>query len=97
MPKLLSASVTYPEILSYSCKFGPWIMHQPGWDRYVLFFTQNCVVKNGKPVDVGLVPGPYDQNTWNTVAPGYFGDKIWMTWHFGDGMDPKGWDCIEVK
>jgi hypothetical protein len=58
-----------------------------------MYWSGNFCVKDGKPVDAGVTPGPYDPNTWNAGCNTFYGDRIWMTWHFGDGLLPTGWDA----
>jgi len=60
--------LTYPCDGQYTNVFGPWVMHEPGWDRYLMFFSKNS------PID------------------GYWADRIYVTWHYGDGKDPSGWE-----
>jgi hypothetical protein len=91
MPTLDFANLTYP--ISFGCRFGPFVMKPPDTDRYLMYWSGNFCVKNGKPVDASVTPGPYDPNTWNAGCNTFYGDRIWLTWHMGDGVDPAGWDA----
>lgn len=91
MPTLVSSVLTYP--IGFGCRFGPWITKLSPAGPYVMYWSGNFCVKGGKPVDAGLVPGPYDPNTWNAGCNTFYGDRIWMTTHNGDGLDPAGWDA----
>jgi len=66
--------------------FGPWVMHEPGWDRYLMFVSMNSTVAKGKPSK-----GNGDANTYNSACKTYFADRIWVTWHFGNGLTPSEW------
>jgi len=68
--------------------FGPSVIKYPGWDRYLMFYSINSAIDpDGKPTN----GPPYMSGTYNDVCNTYWGDRIWMTWHFGDGKDPAGW------
>jgi hypothetical protein len=71
--------------------FGQWVIREPGWDRYLMFFSCNSTVVNGKPSN----QSPGDPGTYNPVltTPGntnWWADRIWVTWSYGDGR--SGWD-----
>ena len=68
--------------------FGAYVLHKPGWDRYLMYFSSNSTVNNGK---IGT-SSPGDRGTYNDACNTWWGDRIWYTWHFGDGKDPGGWD-----
>lgn len=78
--------------------FGQWVMNEEGWDRYLMYFTANSSVVNGKPsnlTDLTLVDQDQlglcgDTSTGGVSA---YADRIWLTWHFEDGKDPAGWDA----
>jgi len=80
-----SGTLTYgsPEGNDY---FGPWVMHEPGWDRYLMFLSMNSTVVGGKPSK-----GKGDNGTYNSACKTDYADRIWVTWHFGDGVTPAGW------
>ena len=86
MPTLKSAVVTFP--MPFGCAFGPWIMKSVGTGPYCLYYSGNFLVKDGQPTNG---PGPYDPDTWNAGCNTYYGDRIWMAYHSGDGLDPAGW------
>lgn len=70
--------------------FSPWVMKNPGFDRWLMYLGINSAVVGGKP---GVVyPGQEgDPGTYNRVIGTWWADRIWVTWHFGDGKDPAGW------
>ncbi|MBU4210066.1 hypothetical protein KKC08_00145 [Patescibacteria group bacterium] len=63
---------------------GQWIDHHPGWDRYVMYYSMTSTMINGKPSTT--IPSNNDINN------GGWADRIWYTWHFGDGLNPDLWD-----
>jgi len=68
--------------------FGQWVIKYPGWDRYLMFYSINSAIGvDGKPTN----GPPYLLGTYNDVCSTYWGDRIWMTWHFGDGKNPADW------
>lgn len=69
--------------------FGQYVLHEQGWDRYLMYFSSNSTVNNGT---IG-VSSPGDKGTYNDACNTWYADRIWYTWHFGDGKDPNGWDA----
>ena len=80
--------LTYGPTPPNNSYFGQWIVHESGWDRYVMFFSINSLIKNNYP---GNVP-PGDPGTYNDTLNTWWGDRIWMSWHFGDGKELSGWN-----
>ncbi|MCR4274611.1 MAG: hypothetical protein NUW02_00990 [Candidatus Campbellbacteria bacterium] len=70
--------------------FGQHVLHRDGWDRYLMYFSINSAVRHGKPVGEDFTPG--DSGTYNTACHTWWADRIWLTWSFGDGKDPSGWN-----
>lgn len=72
--------------------FGQYVLHDnPDWDRYLMYFSANSAVRGGKPV--GDTFTPIDPGTYNTQCGTAWGDRIWLTWSFGDGKNPLGWNA----
>lgn len=69
--------------------FGSWVIKENGWDRYLMYFSCNSTVVNGKPST--LTPG--DTGTYNSPANSWWADRIWLTWSFGDGKSISEWDA----
>jgi hypothetical protein len=82
-------SLTYGPSPQYTHYFGQNVLHEEGWDRYLMFISINGSIVNGKPANT--TPG--DTNTYNNVCQTWWADRIWLTWHFGDGKDPAGWNA----
>jgi hypothetical protein len=66
--------------------FGPSIIHHSGWDRYLMYFSINSTVKNDYP----SLSKPGDSGTYNDKCNTWHADRIWFTWHFGDGVESSG-------
>lgn len=92
MSTLDFAAITYP--INFGCRFGPWVIKPTPTGPYVMYWSGNFLVKDGKPTDG---PGPYDPNTWNAGCNTFYGDRIWMSVHHGDGIDPAGWESDGVS
>ena len=78
----------------YNGYFGPCVIKDSGWDRYLMFFSANSAVStDGKPTN----SPPFDTDYKNYTCPpygesyGYWADRVWMSWHFGDGKTFSGW------
>ncbi|KKQ90612.1 MAG: hypothetical protein UT14_C0033G0002 [Candidatus Shapirobacteria bacterium GW2011_GWE1_38_92] len=69
--------------------FGQTVMYKVGWDRYLLYLGITSIVKDGKLVNP--TSGTGDPGTYNSICKGWAADRIWMTWHFGDGISKAGW------
>lgn len=69
--------------------FGPCILHESGWDRYLMYYSINSSILNSKPSNA--TQG--DPGTYNSTCNTYWADRIWLSWHFGDGKSPTGWDA----
>jgi hypothetical protein len=70
--------------------FGPDVLHQPGWDRYLMFLTANSAVVNGRPG-----AGSGDSQHYNHRCNTSYADRIWVTWNMGSGLDAVGWRAAE--
>ncbi len=81
--------LTYIIPPSPSRNFGAHVFYHN--DRYLMYFSHNGTVKNGKPSN--LEPG--DSGTYNNNCSTWWADRIWLTWHLGDGKDPAGWDASD--
>ncbi|KAF0218734.1 MAG: hypothetical protein FD174_2517 [Geobacteraceae bacterium] len=81
--------LTYGPAPTYTGYFGQWVLHEQGWDRYLMYFSISSSVVNGKPANT--TPG--DNGTYNSKCNTWWGDRIWLTWHFGEGKDPAGWNA----
>jgi len=66
---------------------APDVLHRDGWDRYLMYFSANSTVQHGKPSSLP----PTDPGTAGVC--GEWADRIWMTWSFGDGIAPSGWNA----
>lgn len=88
-PKVLTSGrmATYLPPAQPSKYFGPYVIKMP--DRYVMFFSANGTIKDGKPSHIS----PGDPGTYNNVCSTWAADRIWITWHLGDGKTPSGWDA----
>ncbi len=69
--------------------FGQSVLHEPGWDRYLMYLSMNSSIVNGKPANTA----PGDPGTYNQQCGTWWADRIWLTWHFGDGKTPTGWNA----
>lgn len=87
-------SITNYRVLTYGISqtnnnyFGQWVMHQNGWDRYLMYFSINSSIINGKPANTEQG----NANTYNNRCGTWWADRIWLTWHFGDGKSLNGWN-----
>jgi len=90
---VMLVSAAGPGVLTYyksgNNTFGQWVIKENGWDRYLMFFSCNSTVVNGKP----STSSPGDSGTYNTPASSWWADRIWLTWSFGDGKNINGWDA----
>jgi hypothetical protein len=84
-------SLTYGPAPIFERFFGASLLHDPEWDRYLMYFTANGSIVSGRPSN--KVPG--DPGTYNDTCATWWGDRIWLTWHFGDGINPQGWDAAD--
>jgi hypothetical protein len=68
--------------------FGQTVLHKPGWDRYLIYFSSTSSIQNGKIAYPGTQGDP---GTYNSTCQTWAADRIWMSWHFGDGLESSGW------
>jgi hypothetical protein len=85
----LQRQLTYGLLIPHTGHFGEWVIYQDG--RYVMYCAINSSIQNGKPSN----QQPGDPGTWNPAANSWWADRIWLTWHLGDGIDPRGWDASD--
>lgn len=72
--------------------FGQHVLHEEGWDRYLMYFSANSAVRAGKPVGDASPSNPGDEETYNSTCSTWWADRIWLTWSYGDGINPAGWN-----
>jgi hypothetical protein len=68
-----------------------------------MYFSANSSVINGKPSWPAAFQAPGDLGTLNYICrdpvnsalPGNYAERIWLTWHYGDGVSPSGWNAYD--
>jgi hypothetical protein len=85
------AQLTYGPSPTYTHYFGQNVLHEDTWDRYLMFVSINSSIVNGKPNNT--TPG--DAGTYNDTCQTWWGDRIWLTWHLGDGKSLAGWNATD--